>query len=146
MISGKEVNSIEALYFTLLNCGWQKNTSSQCDNWDESKPWEFQSAPTALLVQRYFGGDIYTRFCLSRTHYYNVINNVIIDLTFQEVATIDTEILYKQGTNIGENPKSTLTNNAIFLNNLFDNCKISDKIILKKPQYTTTRKKKFKNN
>lgn len=126
--NGEPICSIEDLYSILLEKGWQKNTCTEAAKWEQDKPWLYQSAPTALLVQRYFGGEIYMRSCLHRPHYYNVIDSVIIDLTYQEVKSIDNLELYARGNNLGKSPRNTMRNNCGFLNSLFDNCQIDDKV------------------
>ncbi len=146
-IDGKKVESITDLYTALLTYGWKENTRCAVRNapkWNEDKPWEYQSAPTALLVQRYFGGDIYSRSCLDRTHYFNKIDNTIVDLTFQEILPVSAELIYNstKAQNIGH-PKQTMIRNVNFLNHLLSNCKIADKVILpSKKTYTNLSSKK----
>jgi hypothetical protein len=50
--------------------------------WKKTNPTIGQCVPTALLVQYYFGGDIYKHNVES--HYYNVINGEVIDLTKEQ--------------------------------------------------------------
>ena len=130
--NGKIINSVEELYSILLEKGWQENTCTNAANWEKTKPWAFQSAPTALLVQRYFGGEIYMRNCLHRPHYYNVIDSIVIDLTSQEMVDIEKSVLYSKGINLGNTPQNTMRNNSKFLNNLFVNCQIDDKVAVVK--------------
>lgn len=47
--------------------------------WTKENPTYGQCVPTALLVQYYFGGDIYKHNI--EFHYYNVIDGEVIDLT-----------------------------------------------------------------
>ena len=49
------------------------------DKWTKDNPSVGQCVPTALLVQYYFGGEIYKLNNVS--HYFNKINGEIIDLT-----------------------------------------------------------------
>lgn len=49
------------------------------DKWDKSNPTLGQCAVTALVVQHYFGGEIYKHNHMS--HYFNKIDGEIIDLT-----------------------------------------------------------------
>jgi len=48
-------------------------------NWTKSNPTYGQCVPTSLLVQYYFGGDIYKHNI--EFHYYNVIDGKVFDLT-----------------------------------------------------------------
>lgn len=50
--------------------------------WSKDNQTFGQCVPTALLVQYYFGGDIYKHNIES--HYYNVINGKVIDLTKEQ--------------------------------------------------------------
>ena len=131
-INGKKVHSLSELYAALLTYGWKENSRSITKNvneWNEDIPWEYQSAPTALLVQRYFGGDICSRVCLNRTHYFNKIDSVIIDLTFLEISQMAKNSPYDSNKveNLGH-PKQTMINNAVSLNHLLHNCGIPDKV------------------
>lgn len=50
--------------------------------WKQENPTYGQCVPTALLVQYYFGGDIYKHNIES--HYYNIVNGAVIDLTKEQ--------------------------------------------------------------
>lgn len=50
--------------------------------WNKDNPTYGQCVPTALLVQYYFGGEIYKHNIES--HYFNVINGKVIDLTKEQ--------------------------------------------------------------
>lgn len=47
--------------------------------WSKENPTYGQCVPTALLVQDFFGGEIY--FLKDEQHYYNMINKTVVDLT-----------------------------------------------------------------
>jgi len=51
--------------------------------WTKTNPTCGQCVPTALLVQYYFGGDIYKHNVES--HYYNIIDGKAIDLTKEQL-------------------------------------------------------------
>ena len=67
----------------LLNCSWNKETCSPGlrDKWDETNPSLGQCAITALVVNDYFGGKIMRCMTSSGSHYYNLIDDKIVDLT-----------------------------------------------------------------
>lgn len=132
LIKGKEVQSLIDLYAILLTCGWRENSRSatkSAPEWNEDAPWEYQSAPTALLVQQYFGGDICSRVCLNRTHYFNEIDGVVVDLTFLEIFQMANTSPYDSAKikNLGC-PKQTMRNNVVLLNHLLCNCGIDDRV------------------
>jgi hypothetical protein len=72
--------TIEELKEILLKV-YDKSTvhSKWKSKWIKENPTYGQCVPTALLVQYYFGGDIYKHD--TELHYYNVIEGKIIDLT-----------------------------------------------------------------
>ena len=61
--------------------------------WTKENPTHGCCVPTALIVQDYFGGDVYKHNV--RRHYYNFINGEFIDLTRDQ---FNEEIDYKNGT------------------------------------------------
>lgn len=70
---------------------WSPRTSYK-DSWSAFNPARGQCAVTALLVQHELGGDIIrAELSNGETHYYNRLNNIVIDLTDQQ---------YKQGYKI----------------------------------------------
>lgn len=69
----------------LWESGWQKETCFPEDKWNEKNPIIGQSAATAILVQRYFGGKIASFIYSNRTHYFNILDNNVIDLTHGEL-------------------------------------------------------------
>ncbi len=60
--------------------------------WSKDNPTYGQCVPTALLVQYYFGGEIYKHNIES--HYFNMINGQVVDLTKEQ---FDYELDYMQG-------------------------------------------------
>lgn len=78
----------------LLTKVWQKDTAHPDwqDKWSISNTTCGQCVPTALLVQEYFGGEIYKHNI--ENHYYNYINNQFYDLTKEQ---FNYELDYKNG-------------------------------------------------
>ena len=83
---GKEylVDSINTLYTLLLEKGWSKETTENGMIWNFRHPCTYQSAATVLLVQDIFGGEIFRYDRKGRSHYFNYIDGVYVDLTSQE--------------------------------------------------------------
>ena len=77
--------TIEQLKEKLLNV-YDKSTVHYKwrSRWTKENPTCGQCVPTALLVQHYFGGDIYKHDIES--HYYNVIDGEVVDLTKDQFA------------------------------------------------------------
>lgn len=75
--------TIEELKKVLI-AAYDKNTAHYKwkEKWSKDNPTVGQCVPTALLVQYYFGGDIYKHNLES--HYYNIINGKVIDLTKEQ--------------------------------------------------------------
>lgn len=73
---------IDDLY-KILEKSWSEDTC--CDSlkklWNEENPSLGQCAITSLIVNDFCGGKIMRCRCETESHYYNVINNRIIDLT-----------------------------------------------------------------
>ena len=70
----------------ILKRSWNKETSSDPENWEEINPSWGQCAVTSLVVQDCFGGDIiWCNAVLSDkrniSHYFNKIDNEEVDLT-----------------------------------------------------------------
>ena len=65
---------------------WSKEICSPAfkDNWDEYNPSLGQCAITALIVNDYFGGKIMRCMTTEGSHYYNLIDNEIVDLTVEQ--------------------------------------------------------------
>lgn len=89
----KVVNIID-VFELLLSVGWNENTCSGNMDWNEKKPYNGQSAVTAILLQRWFGGDICSREYYSKAHYFNIINGTVVDLTHSELLCIDEDEFY----------------------------------------------------
>ena len=53
-------------------------------SWDESNPSLGQCAITALIVNDYYGGKIMRCMASSGSHYYNMIENELVDLTVEQ--------------------------------------------------------------
>ena len=128
VIDHKAVNTLESLYDALLKNGWQQNTCEKSDVWKEDNPCEYQSGPTALLVQLFFGGDIGLKTYRGFAHYYNIIDGTIVDLASQSLLHLDADF-YSNGKNIGRRPNSTWERYKGYLKILIDNCKIDDTVI-----------------
>lgn len=82
---GIKVIDLLDLFILLLNIGWDESTCAKNSDWNEEKPYVGQSAVTAVLVQMWFGGDICCIPYSSKTHYFNIINGVVVDLTRSEL-------------------------------------------------------------
>ena len=78
-------SNLSDLYAMILERGWTSNTCFSKDLWNEENPAIGQSAVTALLVQKYFGGEIMCFDYSNRKHYYNCINTYYFDLNFNEL-------------------------------------------------------------
>ena len=65
---------------------WDKDTCSPGlrSSWDESNPSLGQCAITALIVNDYYGGKIMRCIASSGSHYYNMIENELVDLTVEQ--------------------------------------------------------------
>lgn len=76
---------IKNLKQTLKNI-WSKETCSPSlkDNWNKNNPSIGQCAITSLLVNDLYGGKIMRCMIDCGSHYYNLINNKIIDLTVEQ--------------------------------------------------------------
>lgn len=73
----------------LLNVAWSRETSSDGDGWQETNRAWGQCAITALLIQERFGGTL--RRCKANlpdgqsiSHYFNLIDGRMVDLTRQQ--------------------------------------------------------------
>ena len=73
---------IDDLY-KILEKSWSKDTC--CDTlrelWNEDNPSLGQCAITSLIVNDFCGGKIMRCMCETGSHYYNLIDNQIVDLT-----------------------------------------------------------------
>lgn len=72
---------VSILEKALTEC-WIKETSNQPEKWASSNPTLGQCAVTALLVNEMFGGVIIRgEFKNGQTHYWNLIEKNVVDLT-----------------------------------------------------------------
>ena len=78
------IDTINTLYTLLLEKGWSQESCENGKAWDERNPCAYQSAATALLVKEIFGGDIFRYMRKDKWHYFNFIDDIYIDLTYQE--------------------------------------------------------------
>ncbi len=77
------MKSIEELE-SILDKVYRKETAHPDwqEKWNKNNPTYGQCVPTALLVQYYFGGDIYKHN--KENHYFNVIDGQVMDLTKEQ--------------------------------------------------------------
>jgi hypothetical protein len=70
----------------LLTLSWNKETCSKGlrDGWNNENPSLGQCAITALIVNDFFGGKIMRCMASTGSHYYNLIDNKIVDLTIEQ--------------------------------------------------------------
>jgi len=57
---------------------WSLKTSSK---WTAENPYKGQCGVTAIVIQEFFGGDIYKTMVGMQWHFYNYIDNKRIDFT-----------------------------------------------------------------
>ncbi|MFL2656036.1 MAG: HNH endonuclease [Burkholderiaceae bacterium] len=85
--------NIQVLIDIFGNC-WDEQTSIFGEQWDKSNPSMGQCAITSMVIQDYFKGDIcFIKNIQGQSHYYNLINDEIIDLTRDQFSC---EITYKK--------------------------------------------------
>ena len=67
----------------IISLGWNYETCSPGSkaSWSEENPSLGQCAITALIVNDFFGGKIMRCMASTGSHYYNLINGVIVDFT-----------------------------------------------------------------
>jgi len=70
----------------VIEVSWSKETCypSIQDTWCEQNPAIGQCAITVLIVNDFLGGKIMRTMCDGISHYYNLVNNEIIDLTVSQ--------------------------------------------------------------
>jgi len=70
----------------ILELSWKKKTCTPSlqDSWDENNKSLGQCAVTALIVNDFLGGKIMRCMCESGSHYYNLINGNVVDLTVSQ--------------------------------------------------------------
>lgn len=72
----------------IIKMSWKKETcypTSQKD-WSKENPSLGQCAVTSLIINDFLGGKIMRCMCNGMSHYYNLINGEIIDLTVDQFA------------------------------------------------------------
>lgn len=71
---------------SLLETSWSKETCSPGlrNNWSSDNPSLGQCAISALIVNDFFGGKIMRCMASSGSHYYNLIDDEIVDLTVEQ--------------------------------------------------------------
>lgn len=82
---GISVENPMELFSILLDSAWDSTTCADSTKWNEEQPYIGQSAATSVLLQCLFGGDICFISYSSKTHYFNIVGNVVIDLTYSEL-------------------------------------------------------------
>ena len=82
----KLTESVSETFLSKLTSAWDKDTChpAYINKWTEQNPAAGQCLVTALAVQDEYGGDIYDCKVERSRHFYNVINDKIIDLTFNQ--------------------------------------------------------------
>ncbi len=70
----------------MLEKSWTRETCSLGlkESWTKDNKSLGQCAVTALIVNDFLGGKIMRCMCETGSHYYNLINNEVIDLTFSQ--------------------------------------------------------------
>ena len=71
---------------SIIKISWTKETAFPgCqEEWSEQNPSLGQCAVTSLIVNDFFGGKIMRCMCNGISHYYNLINGEIVDLTVDQ--------------------------------------------------------------
>ncbi len=77
-----EINELKEL----LSKSWTKETCSPGlrNEWNETNPSLGQCAITALIINDFFGGKIMRCMASSGSHYYNLIDDELVDLTVEQ--------------------------------------------------------------
>ena len=73
-----------------LSVGWSRETS-YFDNWSPNNPSAGQCAVSALILQDYCGGEIRKCMVAGVPHYFNVINDQVVDSTVGQFAVGEIE-------------------------------------------------------
>ena len=68
----------------IVRLSWDKDTCYSKDDFDDNNPSLGQCAVTSLIVNDFLGGRIMRCMMKSGSHYYNIVNNKIIDLTVEQ--------------------------------------------------------------
>ena len=93
----------------IIKFSWEKETCYPTlqNEWNINNPSLGQCAITALAVNDYFGGKIMRCMCDGISHYYNMINDEIFDLTVAQFNDVVPD--YQNGE---ERPREYLLSNA----------------------------------
>ena len=108
----------------ILELSWNKNTCTQSmqDSWNENNKSLGQCAVTALIVNDFLGGKIMRCMCETGSHYYNLINNEIVDLTVEQFKVLPNYSLSEERTkDYLLSNESTKERYKILLNNVKNN-------------------------
>jgi hypothetical protein len=82
------------------------------NKWSPDNPSTGQCAVTALIVQDLFGGDIYSCKVGKSSHFVNIINDKIYDLTVEQFGGVDS-VKYVNGSFKLRSRKSLLQNKDV---------------------------------
>ena len=103
---------------------WCRETAHPAyqSKWSENNPSAGQCAVTVLVVQDLYGGDIYSCKVGRNSHFINIINDKIVDLTADQFGGVD-KIQYVEGSFKLRTRESLLKNKDIkeryFINRCF---------------------------
>ncbi len=119
------VNNPIDLFELLLNVGWDKDTCAANTNWNEQRPYVGQSAATAILLQRCFGGDICLTTFGTKAHYFNIVNDIVVDLTRSELQNDQVKKCYdpEKYTKVKRWTGQVYHKNRDLVDRLIQNCK-----------------------
>jgi hypothetical protein len=82
------------------------------EKWSPDNPSAGQCAVTALIIQEMYGGDIYACKVGRSSHFVNIINDKIIDMTADQFGGAD-NIMYVAGSFKFKSRKSLLHNKDV---------------------------------
>lgn len=119
------VNNPIELFELLLSVGWDKDTASADVSWVEQRPYVGQSAATAILLQRCFGGDICLTNFGTKAHYFNIVNDIVVDLTRSELQIDQVKKCYDAAnyTVVKRWSGQVYKKNKLRVDRLIENCK-----------------------
>lgn len=80
----------------LIQQAWSRETAHPdfADRWSEENRSAGQCAVTALVVNDYFGGELAKIYVDDDSHYFNIIDSEVVDLTAEQFG--DTKIDYEK--------------------------------------------------
>lgn len=79
-------------FASAVAASWDADTAVEPAAWSLANPAVGQCAVTAVIVQDYFGGDIWRSRVDGVSHYFNVVDGIVIDLTRQQFSPRAIEI------------------------------------------------------